>query len=151
MSASLAEVLNGLPNLTAPAACASQGATEFLGAQSNPRQVMSQTRVQTFLRTRFACRRQNQILTLMSGQRHVIRSAKKTMHRMSLRQSRCIKKSKKNLSQSQEALEHHCKRNQVKHLFVMVGGPMSLRDTTQDRLIKRQLTLRFHGLMSSTN
>ena len=36
-SASLTEVLNSLPNRAAPAACASQGAAEFLGVQSNPR------------------------------------------------------------------------------------------------------------------
>ena len=34
----LAEVLNCLPNLTAPAACASQGAAEILEVRSNPRQ-----------------------------------------------------------------------------------------------------------------
>ena len=36
-SAGLAEVLNSMPNLTAPAACASQGAIEILGIQFNPR------------------------------------------------------------------------------------------------------------------
>ena len=35
--ASLAEVLNRMPRLDAPAACASQCAAEFLGVQSNPR------------------------------------------------------------------------------------------------------------------
>ena len=36
---SLAEVLNRMPRLSAPAACASQGAAEFLGVQSNPQRV----------------------------------------------------------------------------------------------------------------
>ena len=58
----------------------------------------------------------------------------------------CSKKSKKNLNQSQKTLEHHCQRNQVKHLFVKVGGPIILRDTTQDRVIRRQLILPFLGL-----
>ena len=40
-SASLMEIFSRLPKLNAPAACASQGAAEVLGAQANPRQVMS--------------------------------------------------------------------------------------------------------------
>ena len=35
-SANFAEVLNSLPNLAAPAACASQGAAEFLAVQGPP-------------------------------------------------------------------------------------------------------------------
>ena len=35
----LAEVLNSLPNLSAPAACASQGASEFSGVQSDLRRM----------------------------------------------------------------------------------------------------------------
>ena len=40
-SASLAEVLNSVPSLAAPAVCASEGAAEFLRPQPNPRHVMS--------------------------------------------------------------------------------------------------------------
>ena len=145
-SASLTEVLNSLPNLTALAACASQGAAEILGFQSNSRQVMSPNSSPNLPQDPFRL--------------HMPNPEADTNVRTETRHPKCKEDDASNASvpvQAQQEVKEEFESisgglralllNQAKHLFVKVGGPMGLRDRTQDRWIKRQLILQSHGLI----
>ena len=66
-TASLAEILHGMPRFDVPAACASQDAAEFLGVQPNPRQVMSPNSSLTLPQDPFGLQAPKWRLALMPG------------------------------------------------------------------------------------